>query len=477
MKTVAHNGLIAVTLGIGLVSSAFGATTTLLTESFDGTDGTLPAFWEADNNDGTMVSRIDNNELEQKVDSTPGTARTVAAYINDDDTDRGAWRDVNVNTTLRYNEPVPNGLVIRGQESSAAGIDGGDFYHARMNDSTLQLYRVINGSLTLVDSHVGGSLGTVDRELRVQIANIANPDQDHVRIQVQLMSADGLSVVRSIDFTDTSSFAITRAGTVGIRSTTGSTGRATFDDLSVASLSSSLLWYDDYYDNTAPRMAAATLGVTTTVVVEKYQFTSIGNGNAANASVDFDAFTATPQWENVNVSALMRWNTGFSNSGRLEAGITARETGVTTAFDGDYYFFALIRNEDANASAARIFRVENGVETLIADQFFAGLSTFAESVNLFLNLEVITTDTGVELTAIASLNQDLSAPLVTLSFTDSLANAILGSGSAGFRVEGAGTVNGTVNYDNFTVMNIPSPAALPAGLALMALTFTRGRRQ
>lgn len=472
----------------GLMLAALGAAPVgaevILTESFDGPNGMLPTSWEADNNTGVIVSRRDGNELETEVVSS-GTDATLAAYINDDDTDRGLWRDVDVVTTLRYNAGVTHGLVIRGQESSAVGIDGGDYYYVQVNNNTLNLFRVNGGvaSGALASDGTGGSFSTTsDRELRVQIANIADPDTDNVRIRAQIMETDGVTVLREIDFTDTSGSAITRAGTVGVRGRVDSSvsvgQRATFDDLSVSTTNPALLWYDDYYDNESPRMQTfASGGATQDVSGGKFTFSSLGGSGQGRASVDFDAHTSTDSWDNVRATTLMRWNTN-NTSGRLEGGLILRETGMTSTANGDYYFFALIRNEGASAFVARIFRVIDGATTQIATSSLTSTDIFPESTNLFLSFEAFTNNLGqVVLEAVASLNADFSAPIATINFTDTNASRILGSGSAGFRVGSTSVTGAIVNFDNFTVTAIPEPTTgLLAVLGMIAgVARRRGR--
>jgi hypothetical protein len=460
-------------LAMALITPAFAEV--ILTESFDGPNGTLPTNWDADNNSGVIVSRRDNNELETEV-VVAGNDATLAAYINDDDTDRGLWRDVDVVTTLRYNAGVTHGLVLRGQESSAVAIEDGDYYYVQVNGTTLNLFRVNNGvaSGTLATDSTGDSFNTTfNRELRVQIANIADPDTDNVRIRAQIMETGGVTVLREIDFVDTSSSAITRAGTVGARGrvteSTATGQRATFDDLSVTATRPALLWYDDYYAGDAPRMQSFTSSASQDINNGKFRFFSIGGGGQGRATVDFDSHTATDEWENVRATTLMRWSTGTGNTnGRLEGGLILRETGMTSTSDGDYYYFALVRNESASAFVARIFRVIDGNTAEIATSGIVYSDIFPESTNLFLSFEAITNALGnVELEAIASLNANFSNPIATINFTDTNAARILGPGSAGFRVGGSSVSAATVNFDNFTVVAVPEPSSILVMIGLL----------
>ncbi|MEM4233286.1 MAG: hypothetical protein QXZ19_04875, partial [Thermoplasmata archaeon] len=124
-----------------------------------------------------------------------GDQRAFGYYANTADTDRGLWRDTLTDAILRFSGGAnpQNGLAVRAWN---AGHASGDYYHARINGNTLQLYRVNGGTFTLVASDSAGASipGTSDHLLSVAVWNVPDPngnasgsdDTDHVRLLVHL---------------------------------------------------------------------------------------------------------------------------------------------------------------------------------------------------------------------------------------------------------------------------------------------------
>ena len=287
-------------------------------------------------------------------------------------------------------------------------------------------------------------------------------------------------MVRSIDYTDTSTSAITRAGGVGMRSYITANGvRSTFDDLKVTSSSPGLLWYDDYYDGQAPKMQSYDTGVSQSVTGRKYQFGGIGNGERALGLIEFGAETSQAAWENVEASALMRLNTNISDGGYIATGLILRETGVTNATStGAAYHYRLARSETGTDDfRAQLYRTNGGAFSLL-DWVSLTNADVPESQNIFLKASTVTEAGGVRIVGLASLSPDFTDPFGWINFLDTSANRILGPGSVGFRVYGAGGItNGAVNYDNFTVRAIPEPAALLVWSLLAGLGIGLGWRR
>lgn len=444
----------------------------ILSEGFDGAAGTQPTGFVT-NTTGGMVSQNDgSSEYEQRRATGDGVA--VAAYQVFDDIDQGAWRDVTTETNTRFSGGADNdnGLIVRARDLNGTG--GGEFYMVRIqNNDTLALFRANGAAFTTLATDGLGALGVANRKLSVTVANIATPDTDEVRIQATLFDTDGVSVLGSIDFTDTSADAITRAGGVGYRSfnNSGANTRSTFNNLIVTNNNPNLLFYDDYADGEAIRMES--FGPSGAITGNKFQFSHGSTSSTSLGLVDFDS--ATNKWENVEVSALMRLNTLADNSSTLATGLVLRETGVAsnaTAAAGDFYLYRLQRTENGNAFAAQLLR-KNGVAGFtFLDSVVLGDLQIPESVNIFMKFSAVTEGTSVRLIGMASLDEDFATSYGVIDYLDNSVDAILGGGSAGFRHFGVGVSN----YDNFTVTIIPTPTAL-AGVALGAfvLTARRGR--
>ncbi|MBI1369723.1 MAG: hypothetical protein GC162_13840 [Planctomycetes bacterium] len=478
--------VMAMAASVTLGAAQLHADTVLLSEPFTGTAGTQPTGFAAFTVAG-INSQLDGaGEYEQKrTDSNAGSFSALGWYSQPDITDVGAWRDTTTDVILRYSGGAANknGVLVRA--SNVAGTNSGDYYHVRLEGDTMVLYRVNNGTFTnIASASAGGSLGAIqDRLMRVEVANVANPDHDFVHLQVTLYNGanDATSVVRTIDFTDTSTSAITRGGSVGVRTNfaNGSSGnRATYDDLKVTGNNDKLLWYDDYYDNTARRTDTFVDGtVTANVTATKVNFSGLGDAERALRLIDFDAETSSAKWANVQATTLMRLNTNGTNNGQLAAGLVVRETGTTGANNGsgNYYHYRLVHDEANNVYLAQLYRVNSGVFSLLQSVTLSA-SDVPESVDTFLSLQAINEGGNVHLVGMASFMQDFAGSFGVIDIVDSSANRILGPGSAGFRVFSSGALtNGTVNFDNFTIISVPVPLALPAGLAMMGLTIMRRR--
>ena len=479
--------VMALTLAVLCAASSVHADTVVYTEPFTGADGAQPTDFSTFTNTSGMVSQLDGaGEYEQaRVNSDPGAHTALGFYDNTDVTDLGAWWDVTADVLLRYSggSANRNGVLIRARD--VAGTSSGDYYHARVEGESLILYRVVNGSFTSIAStNTGASLGAIhDRLLRVQVANVPNPGSDHVNLQVNLYdgTTDAAAVIRTINFTDTSSNAVTRAGGVGLRTyfDGGSSGlRATFDDLTVTNNRPNLLWYDDYPDSSAIRNEFLTDGVITPELTGgKLQFDDIGDGARGLALIDYDDETSTTPWANVKATTMMRLNTNGTNNGQISAGLVLRESGTTGANNGtgDFYHYRLVHGEDNNTYAAQLYRVNDGSFTLL-DNVTLSMADVPESENIFLSFLAINEAGNVHLVAKASLDQMFNEVFGEIDIIDTSANRILGPGAAGFRTFGGGGLSdGVVNFDNFTVISIPAPMALPGTLALMALAAVRRR--
>lgn len=466
--------LVALSLAMACGRSAV-AGPTIYTEHFTGSG--QPADWSAYTDDGSgptaepMYSRILSQEYEQRKAwgtlPNPVPAHEAIAYLDDQPTTvRGMWRDSTVSVLTRHSGGGANlnGLIVRA--SDIGDTTSGDFYHARINGSALDLYRVRGGSYTLLGTTTAGpSFGdTANKRFTVTTSNVPSPNTDHVRIQATLYTdAAGTTVARSIDYLDGSAAAITRAGGVGFRTRNSSSAnhqRAVWDDLAVETNHPTLLWYDDYYDNQAPMMVSS-LGASQSEAVVNGKYGFSGSGGAA-AWIENGSMTDDPSWENVEATALVRLQT----SAAIRGGLMLRAQDVTTIgsgyTDGDFYYMQLVRNEGANAAALRLYRVvDGGLSSPLANDL-SGLSLVPESTDIFLKFTAITRDDGVHLSGLASLNADFSDPLSMLSYIDSSSSQILGPGTAGFHM----LDSGTINFDNFTITAVPEPAAL--GLLFVA---------
>ena len=473
--------------GLVLASYATSASAvTLLTESFSGATGTQPANFTAFTN-ADINSQIDTAEYEQQhVAGANASPVALAFFNNTSQTDQGMWRDVVVSTNTRFSGGADNfnGVVLRASNITAS--NNGNFYHVRIEGNELVLYRAIAGSFTELASISGlaGLPGTItNRRLEVSIANIAQPDQDHVKISATLFNdAAGTTALGTLNFTDTSADAITRAGTVGYRSFNTAAGdtRSTFDNLKVTSTKGNLLFYDDYHNGTALRMQTFNNGGTSngtgSVTAEKYQFSHGTTPLTSLGLVDFDS--ATQNWLNVGATALMRMNTNGTGNGTAAGGLILRETDVasnSSTLAGEFYHYRLQRIETTNQFQANLLR-KDGVAGFVTLGSAVTLSDLLipESTNIFLNFSAVNEGAGVRLIGFASLNQDFSNPFGLINFLDTSANAIRTAGSAGFRYFGVGTAN----FDNFTVtdLSIPEPATATLGLLALGGLMLRRRR-
>lgn len=474
-------------VGALVAASSAHAGVVIYTEPFNGADGSQPTDFSTFTTTPGIVSQLDGaGEYEQaRVNSDPGSHTALGFYDNADVTDVGAWRDTTTDVLLRYSggSNNRNGVLVRARD--VAGASSGDYYHVRVEGDSLVLYRVVNGSFTsIATASAGGSLGAIkDRLLRVDVANVPNPGSDFVRLKVNLYdgASDAAAVVRSINFTDTSSSAVTRAGSVGVRTffNGGSSGqRATFDSLSVTNNHKSLRWYDDYAGDDAIRNEFFTNGaIVPELTGGKLQFDDIGDGSRGIALINYDAETSTTPWANVQATAVMRLNTNGANNGQLSAGLILRETGTTGANNGtgNFYHYRLVHGEDTNTYAAQLYRVNNGAFTLL-DSVTLSAADVPESANIFLSFMAVNSGGNVHLVGMASLDQMFASVIGQIDFTDAGASRILGPGAAGFRVFGGGGISdGVVNFDNFTVVSIPTPLALPGALALGAIAAMRRR--
>ena len=188
----------------------------------------------------------------------------------------------------------------------------------------------------------------------------------------------------------------------------------------------------------------------------------------------FPSFTSGPEWENVEVSALMRLNT-FDTGSNNQSGIFARANDVTSPSNSEssYYLYRLNRQESSSISQAQLLRKSAGgsfdwLEIL----GLPSLDSVPESEDIFLKLNVETLPGGsaVRVEGMASLFEDFSNPFGIIDFLDTSAERLLGPGSAGFRVYGVGPVN----FDNFTVRTVPEPGAIALAVLRGAPTAGQG---
>ncbi|MBI1367664.1 MAG: hypothetical protein GC162_03320 [Planctomycetes bacterium] len=449
--------------------------TPLLSEDFNGTVGTQPTGFTAFTSGAGMVSAIATaTEYEQKNNS--GTNAAVASYSVLNDIDKGAWRDVTVETNTRYSGAGTNdnGLILRARGISSTS--SGDYYQVRMNNNVLELVRYNNGVATVVGGSgtISGisSGATSNRLLRVTIENVSDAGTDNVRVRANLYSGttDASGITASFDLLDTSANAITRAGGVGYRTDNSASGtRATFDSLRAYNENPHLLFYDDYYDNQAIRYAGFNSGAMSQAVTgQQYTFTSSSAAGleVGIASVDFDSFTSTTDWTNVMVTSVVR----FSNN-EIAAGLIARETGTSTSANGSWYTFRI----DRDSGKAEVGRQTGAGGFGLLDSTTIGLGAIPFDTDIYLKFVTQNLGGNVQLVAVASLNADFSNAFYTKTILDTDVNRILGPGSAGMRVFTRDDV-GTVTFDNFTVIAVPTPGTCAMlGVGLVTLLRRRAR--
>lgn len=447
----------------------------ILTANFTGAAGTQPSGFSA-YVDGMTSQNDGSGEYEQKRLSALGTA--IAAYQVLDDIDTGAWRDVTLTTLTRFSGGADNdnGLVFRAR--GVSGTTSGDFYHVRFQADALELVRFEGGTGAVLKSQATTEsiASPTNRWLRVSVQNVPRPNTDYVKIHAELSkTADFSQIIGTLDYLDNSASAITRAGGVGYRSynTSATSGaRSVYDNLVVDSDKPDLLWFDDYNDDTAPRMTSYLAGTRTqSITNQKYQFDGAGN---AIALIDFPAETSGGDWGYVRASAMMRLNT--MSATREDSGLIFRANGVDSANDGDgnYYFYRLRRQEDVGAQeyVAELLRHNEGVGLTLLDSVSIGAAGVPESQNIFLQVDSIPDSAGLRIMTKASLSPDFSNPLGVFNFLDSSPNALWAPGSVGYRVGGSGAAN----FDNLTVTAIPEPAAMLL-LGLGAMVLLTGRRR
>jgi len=469
------------TLPTAFLSTAALASNLIYSEPFDGAVGTQPPGWAA-YTEGPALSQLAGNGEYEHLSTGSGTSKSISFYDQVDETVRGAWRDTTVDTVLRYaNGGLQNGLLVRA--SGITDTSSGSFYHVRVNGNTLQLFRTLNNSFSNTASDSAGDPinPVAEKLLRVTTSNIPNAYADHVRIQAVLYDGPTAAapVLRTIDYTDTSVNALTKPGSVGLRTYMSSAAgdRATFDDLTVVNNSPKLLWYDDYTGSQANRVQTFLGGMALTDTNGKIQFDDIGNGDTSYAVLDHDAETSTAPWKDVEVSTLMRLQTN-NDGGQIDSGLVLRETGLAgTSGSGDFYHYRLSRNEGSNSFQAQLYRVINGGFSLVASTALTN-GDIPESTDLYLKASVVDEGGGVRILGMASLNADFSGAYGMIDYLDTSASAITGPGSVGYRVRGGtGVTSGVVNFDNFTVTTmIPEPASLMlAGLGSLMLLGLRRR--
>jgi len=472
----------------GMVSRA---QTLLYSEDFNGSVGSQPADWSVFNQNGSFfLGRNDgNSEYEHRVVSSPlpSDLRVVSHYNNPDETDRGVWRDSTTEAIMRFSQTSSGssqtGLIVRGRGMTATG---GDYYHARINGSNLQIFRFIGGTATLLQTVAlpAGYGSAQDRLMRVNTENIAAIDTANVRLTVEIYkgstAASGIDLTTTV--TDTAVNAISRTGTSGMRSfflsSSGANVRSTFDDMRVTTGHPNLLlWYDDYYNSQAVRPEVYTSpGMPHVIANRRSEFNSVAAGNSGIHVIGFDAETSTAAWENVVATAMVRLNTNNSN-GELSGGLVLRETGVSgTANSGDYYHLALVRDENTSNHRLDLVRVNAGLFTVLDSQPLFS-NEVPESANIFMEFQAVSELGGVRLTGHLSQNLDFSSAYGFINFLDASSSRLLGPGSAGFLVQGgANMVSGAINFDTFTVQAvIPEPSSFVLGLCGLMLLRTMRR--
>ena len=449
----------------------------LLDEAFSGTAGSQPPGWVA-HTAAAMESNNDGNGEYHQRKNTSGGNFAVGYYAEQNEIVQGKWRDVTFTTKTRFSGDGDNenGVIFR-----ATDIDGehgsGNFYHARVSGSQLQLYRFVDGSATLLEQQsLSGFSGTAGNNwYRVSVENIPDAGTDQVHIVAEMFKNAALTdLAGRIDYVDTASNAITRAGGVGFRShnRTGGSSRSVFDDLTVVSNNVDLLWYDDYFDGTAPHMTAYG-NKSQNVTGGKYQFE--GGSTEGIGFVDLPAVTSQSEWADVEIRALMRM--GADGPG-LAGGLLSRVTGVedpgagANTTTGDYYMYRLQRS---GTDRAELYRRNDGGFTLL-DEVDLGFE-IPSSEDIFLKMLTGNLGDTVHLRGLASFDPDFSDIFGEIYFADTSEDRILGPGSAGFRVYGGGTIN----FDNFSVRTtfIPEPgtAVLLALAATWLLAFGRRTRR
>jgi hypothetical protein len=465
--------VLACVLVAGLVGDVPAQAGVLYTANFSGAVGTQPTGFSAFADTGMGSRNSGGGEYEQSWMSANGVA--IAAYSTADDIDSGAWRDVTVTTKSRFSGAGnnDNGLILRAR--GIADTASGNFYHVRFQGNALELMRFNGGvGAALKTSTTSESIAApADRWLRVSIENVPKTDTDGVKIHAELSkTVDFSQIIATLDYLDTSTSAITRAGGVGYRSdnTVSASSRAVFDDLVVNGDNPSVLWYDDYNDGTAPRMVSYLSGSRSqSIVSQKYNFDGSG---AAIGLLNFPAETSRGDWTNTQTSAMMRLNT--MSATQEDGGLIFRARGVDSATtgDGDYYLYRLFREEAGTGQyLAQLFRHDDGAGFTQLGSINLSAANVPESTNIYLRAEATDVPGGVYVLAMSSLNADFSNPYGLFSYLDNSPKALFGPGSAGFRVNGSGAIN----FDNFTVMAIPEPAGLLLlGLGgLIAVAFRR----
>ena len=434
----------------------------LLDEGFHGAADTQPPGWSAyvdsGSTPGALVSRnAGDGEYEQRKVTTPaGGARLVAVYDDEADVAQGEWRDTTLVARTRFSGGTGNrnGVVFR-----ATGVTddaSGDFYHTRINGSTLELFRFddgtsVTGGTPLATAPLSG-FDPYNRTnwYRIYSENLPTGGTDNVRIVAEVYKDTAFTnLAGRLTYLDTSADAITQPGSVGFRSyNTAGTSRSVFDDLMVVSNNRNALYYREEFsgaDGSQPDgwQAFASSGISSqNDGAGEYEQQRTGTGTVAIASYARAEDIAQGKWRDVTFTAQTRFSGGAANLN----GVIFRADDISgVSGSGDFYMARV------SGSNLQLYRFVNGSVALLDT---APLSSFNPGNNNWyrISVENVPNPATDHVHIVAEMFKDASLTNLAgrIDYLDTAANAVTRPGGVGFR--SYNTSSGTRSvFDNLTV--------------------------